>query len=198
MSPSGVTWIWPCRVRTRPGRALAESVRREGLDEPAPLAAKPVHRPRRLDKPRLQARIGVVELGHEGLGAQRARTASRRSSSRSRPRAATRVRRIRCSRYAAVLPPKWSSTKAKLGREHSSGVELDLLLEHEPLEHGGCDVPIADRARERIDRGLPDLARRGAQTTPAPSCSSWPTVSEASSCRPAAPGRCRGGSRTQR
>ena len=51
--------------------------------------------------------------------------------------------------------------EGELGREHGAGVELDLLLEHEPLEHdAGGDVPVADRARERVDRGLPDLAGR--------------------------------------
>ena len=48
----------------------------------------------------------------------------------------------------------------ELRREHRVRVELDLLLEHEPLEHdAGRDVAIADRTRQRVDCTRPDLAR---------------------------------------
>src|SRR5688572_426197 len=51
--------------------------------------------------------------------------------------------------------------EGELRRQHRARVELDLLLEHEPLEHDARgDVAIADRPRERIDGALPDHSCR--------------------------------------
>ena len=49
--------------------------------------------------------------------------------------------------------------EGELGCEHGARIELDLLLEHEPLEHEtGGNVAIADRPGKRIDGDRPDLA----------------------------------------
>ena len=92
---------------------------------------------------------------------KRARTASRRSSSSSRPRAATPrqldpPQRGQVGRHAAA---EVVVDEGELRREHRARVELDLLLEHEPLEHDARgDVAVADRPRERVDGALPDLS----------------------------------------
>ena len=76
----------------------------------------------------------------------------------------------------------------ELRREHGSRVQLDLLLEHEPLEHEARrDVPVADRPRERVDATDRICPAGSVHSTPAGRLS-CPTVSEGSKSGPAAPG----------
>ena len=82
-------------------------------------------------------------------------------TSRGRPRTAGSVRSA--ARYDGDAAAEVVVDEGELGREHRTRVELDLLLEHEPLEHDALgDVAVADRPRERRHRALVGSARPGA------------------------------------
>ena len=209
MSPSGVTSDLPLR---RPdaalGREAEDARRRERLDrDPARLAAEPGDGTRRLDEPRPQIRVRSVEVGDlRARGPPRVEPSPnavapelvQQQPARRDPRQLDPLQRgqVRGGAAAEVVVDE-----RELRREHRVRVELDLLLEHEPLEHDACrDVAIADRACERVDGARPDLARReSADHACRAAVRAGRPSSEASSAGPAAPGPLhRFWSRTQR
>ena len=91
--------------------------------------------------------------------AARRRAATRREeAARGTPRQRDLLERCEVRRDIAA---KVVVDERELGCEHGASVELDLLLEDEPLEHEARgDVAITDRPGERVDGDRADLPSR--------------------------------------
>ena len=149
----------PAREREDPGG-------RERLDrEPAGPTAEPRDRPCRLDQACPQAAVRGVELGDlVGSGSRRCEARAdgvapqlvEEEAARGAPRQRDLLERREVRREVAA---KVIVDERELGCEHGASVELDLLLEHEPLEHEARgDVTVADRPGERVDGDRADLS----------------------------------------
>ena len=166
MSPSGSTWMRPWIVRTEPRRGSAKILAGANVSTASPLVRKPSHSTGRSVSTRRACSPAYVTwnsaiaaaLGAGGRNLARTRLAAQlveQQPSRGRPRQPDAAERSEVRRHAAA---EVVVDECELGQEHRMRVELDLLLEHEPLEDDALgDVPVADRPCERCDCALADL-----------------------------------------